>query len=60
MRNLILAVALALFAAGASAQAPAYAETFPSRTITLIANSVFGAILGAIGWALGGLLPPAA
>jgi tripartite-type tricarboxylate transporter receptor subunit TctC len=36
MRNLILAVALALFAAGASAQAPAYAETFPSRTITLI------------------------
>src|SRR5579863_3252153 len=31
-----------------------------ARTITLIANSVFGAILGAIGWALGGLLPEAA
>jgi hypothetical protein len=28
-----------------------------SRTITFVANCVFGAILGAIGWALGGLIP---
>jgi tripartite-type tricarboxylate transporter receptor subunit TctC len=36
MRNLIIAVALALLAAGAAAPAPAYADNFPSRTITLI------------------------
>ena len=28
-----------------------------SRTITFVANCVVGAILGAIGWALGGLIP---
>ena len=28
-----------------------------ARTVTFIANCAFGAILGAIGWALGGLLP---
>ncbi len=31
-----------------------------ARTVTLIANCVIGAIVGAIGWALGGLLPAAA
>src|SRR5215831_4309972 len=29
-----------------------------SRSITFVANCVIGAIAGAIGWALGGLLPP--
>jgi len=31
-----------------------------SRAATLIANCIFGAIAAAIGWALGGLLPPVA
>ena len=31
-----------------------------ARTITLIANCIFGAVSAAIGWALGGLLPKAA
>jgi hypothetical protein len=28
-----------------------------SRTVTFIANCIIGAIAGAVGWALGGLLP---
>jgi hypothetical protein len=31
-----------------------------ARTITFVANCVIGAVTGAIGWALGGLLPPIA
>jgi hypothetical protein len=34
-----------------------FGAAMASRTVTLIANCVIGAILGAIGWALGGLLP---
>ena len=34
-----------------------FAQAMQARTITLIANCVIGAILGAIGWALGGLIP---
>jgi uncharacterized membrane protein YbhN (UPF0104 family) len=34
-----------------------FGAAMAARTVTLIANSVFGAIAGAIGWALGGLLP---
>jgi hypothetical protein len=34
-----------------------FAAAIGARTITFIANCVMGAILGAIGWALGGLVP---
>jgi hypothetical protein len=34
-----------------------FGAAMASRTITLIVNCVTGAILGAIGWAMGGLLP---
>jgi len=37
-----------------------FGAAMAARTITLIANCVIGAIAGAIGWALGGLLPRAA
>lgn len=37
-----------------------FGAAMTARTVTLIANSVTGAVFGAIGWALGGLLPPAA
>jgi hypothetical protein len=30
-----------------------------SRTLTFVANCIIGAIAGAIGWALGGLVPAA-
>ncbi len=37
--------------------AVAFGAAMISRTITFIFNCIIGAILGAIGWALGGLLP---
>jgi hypothetical protein len=40
-----------------NAQSIAFGAAMQSRTITLIANTLFGAILGAIGWALGALVP---
>jgi hypothetical protein len=40
--------------------AVAFGAAMGMRTITLIANCIIGAICGAIGWALGGLLPRAA
>src|SRR5947207_9167762 len=35
-----------------------FGSAMAARTATLIANCVIGAIVGAIGWALGGLVPP--
>jgi hypothetical protein len=40
--------------------AVAFGAAMASRTITFIANCIIGAIAGAIGWALGGLLPRSA
>jgi hypothetical protein len=37
-----------------------FGAAMAARTITFIANCIIGAIAGAIGWAFGGLLPPAA
>ena len=37
-----------------------FAPAMISRSITFVANCVIGAIAGAIGWALGSLLPPSA
>jgi hypothetical protein len=34
-----------------------FAAAMVSRTITFVANCILGGIFGAIGWALGGLLP---
>jgi hypothetical protein len=37
--------------------AVAFGTAMGARSITFIANCIFGAILGAIGWLLGGLIP---
>jgi hypothetical protein len=34
-----------------------FAVAMVARTITFVANCIIGAVAGAIGWALGGLLP---
>lgn len=34
-----------------------FGQAMTARTITLVANCIIGAIVGAIGWALGGLIP---
>jgi hypothetical protein len=40
--------------------AVAFGAAMGARTVTLIANCIIGAVCGAIGWALGGLLPKSA
>ena len=39
--------------------AVSFGAAMGARTVTLIANCIIGAVCGAIGWALGGLLPKA-